>query len=385
MTLCVIFFAGFLGSYFFNWPIDTSGTSGDIAKSNRFSRKAVNIEMSNMQELLANDEEFKNNLVVAYTVMQVRANQFDALVDMSVEVADDKKEFETILADMKAAKPMIKNVCASMSSAGDDLNAALGGENVSDLTQNTNNAALAYTTLQKQNELADRFIEAADNYLKNSEADDRFKLVRDEWVEYQLMTATLNNDDKAAEKLTKSGYLLSSDRALTSLSSFDGPTGCILDVVTAEKLLGLVNKSLFSEVNVPEFLKAYGGAGIAHAFDGVGVAHAFDGVGVAHAFDELEGKKLNEIDPGTFINAVPGTYLAGLSNKDGIANAFSGVTMTAGHTINQGRLASETTTGVTIMNLNPADYLHEVINPTIASMSLNGQSVANGRAGVQIR
>ena len=54
---------GFAISYFVEWPIDYNNASGDIAKSSRFSRQLADAGVSNMQELLQNDEEFKNGLV----------------------------------------------------------------------------------------------------------------------------------------------------------------------------------------------------------------------------------------------------------------------------------------------------------------------------------
>ena len=56
----------------------------------------------------------------------------------------------------------------------------------------TINASLAYTTLQKQNNLATRFIETTDKYLETAQGDDKLKLVRDQWLEYQQMTAALD-------------------------------------------------------------------------------------------------------------------------------------------------------------------------------------------------
>ena len=59
---------------------------------------------------------------------------------------------------------------------------------------NAINAALADTTLQKENKLADRFIETTDKYLEAAEGDDRLKFVRDQWVDYQKMTAALEGE-----------------------------------------------------------------------------------------------------------------------------------------------------------------------------------------------
>ena len=253
VVVCAVCALLFVFSGVIDWSVDQSGSKGDIAKSSRFSRKTVNIEQSNMEELLANDQEYRNNVVVAYAVMQTRASQFEALVDMSVQVAGDIKDFEGVLTDMKAIKPMLSNVVASMKEAGSSLNTALGGENSKELSQNTNNAALAYSTLQKQNELADRFITIADEYVKKGKADDKLKVVRDEWVEYQIMTSVLEGDEKKCDQLVNSGYLLTSDKAVTALNEFDRNIQLALqDHVTLQTALGL---SKFGVMGNSESLK----------------------------------------------------------------------------------------------------------------------------------
>ena len=234
IAVLVICALGFVASRYLNWPVDRSGTKGDIAKSARFSRKAVDVvNPSNMQELLVTDESFKHNMVTAFVVMQSRVKQFNTLVDMSVDVAGKDPSFDKILADMKAAKPMLENVSSSMKAANSDLNAVLGGEDRKDVAQNTSNAALAYATLQKQNKLADRFIEATDEYLKKSTGnEDRLKLVRDQWLEYQLVTSALNKDEKAQKKLVDKGYLLSSKDAASTLKEIGGEDMTVLTEVT---------------------------------------------------------------------------------------------------------------------------------------------------------
>lgn len=253
VVVCAVCALLFVFSGVIDWSVDQSGSKGDIAKSSRFSRKTVNIEQSNMEELLANDQEYRNNVVVAYAVMQTRASQFEALVDMSVQVVGDIKDFEGVLTDMKAIKPMLSNVVASMKEAGSSLNTALGGENSKELSQNTNNAALAYSTLQKQNELADRFITIADEYVKKGKAEDKLKVVRDEWVEYQIMTSVLEGDEKKCDQLVNSGYLLTSDKAVTALNEFDRNIQLALqDHVTLQTALGL---SKFGVMGNSESLK----------------------------------------------------------------------------------------------------------------------------------
>jgi len=114
---------------------------------------------------------------------------------------------------------MVNNVTSSLAESAEKLNAALGGEECPDLAQSTINASLAYTTLQKQNNLANRFIETTDKYLETAQGDDKLKLVRDQWLEYQQMTAALEGDKASAEALAKKGNLLSGEKALAAVGN----------------------------------------------------------------------------------------------------------------------------------------------------------------------
>lgn len=379
IVVCVLCLGGFIAQRYCNWSVDNDQTSGDIAKSSRFSRKTVDGGVSNMQELLANDKEYRNNLVVAHTVMQARANQFDALVDMSVEVAGDISDFDAILKDMKAVKPMVKNVCSSMASAGADLNAALGGETRHDLNQTTNNAALAYNTLQKQNELADRFIEAVDKYVKKSKADDRLKLVRDQWVDYQLMTAALNKDTKASQKLENSGYLLSSDKAVSALSSFDAAAQLkIFDVAAVERIIGFNPDGLLSSSETfGELMGEFDRQGLLAATNKDGLVAATNKDGLIAATNKDGLLAANNLD---------GLLSLVVLQFDGanLASAFGEATR-ALQNFNPEGMASHDVSGSGLLHLDPSGYLGQTVNPTIASLAAGtGQAVTNfSGAGVQ--
>ena len=211
---------GLFSSLFVDWPVDFSDAGGDIAKSTRFSREQASEKLTNMEELIQNDSAFKNGVVASYVVMQTRAAQFASLVDMSNEVAGKIPAFAEVLKDMNEAREMVVNVETSLIQAGNDLNAALDGQERPDLAQNTINASLAYTTLQKQNKLANRFIETTDKYLETAQGDDRLKFVRDQWVDYQTMTAALEGDKDAAEAMAKKGSLLTGEKAVAALGQF---------------------------------------------------------------------------------------------------------------------------------------------------------------------
>ena len=235
---------GLFSSLFVDWPVDFSFASGDIGKAARFSREMESEKLTNMAELLKNDSAFKDGIVVAQVVMQTRAAQFGALVDLSNEVAGNIPAFAEVLKEMNANREVVNNVTNSLVESADNLNAALGGEECPDLAQTTINASLAYTTLQKQNKLATRFIETTDKYLETAQGNDQLKFVRDQWLEYQQMTAALEGDKARAEALAKKGNLLSGEKALAAVGR------CDLNA----KMTILQSANLAQSMNVPSGL-----------------------------------------------------------------------------------------------------------------------------------
>ena len=240
-SVAAIFAIGLITSFFVDWPVDLNEADGDIAKAARFSREQVSEKLTNMEELLQTDSAFRDDIVVAQVVMQTRAAQFGTLVDMSNEVAGNIPAFAEVLKEMNANREMVDNVASSLAESAEKLNAALGGEECPDLAQSTINASLAYTTLQKQNNLATRFIDTTDKYLETAQGDDRLKFVRDQWLEYQQMTAALEGDKASAEALAKKGNLLSGEKALAAVANFD----------IAERLVVLQSCELAQAMKLP--------------------------------------------------------------------------------------------------------------------------------------
>ena len=216
-AICAI---GLITSHFVDWPVDFNEADGDISKAARFSREQVSENLTNMEELLQTDSAFKDGIVAAQVVMQTRTVQFGALVNMSNEVAGKIPAFAEVLKEMNASREMVDNVASSLAESADNLNAALGGEECPDLAQSSINASLAYMTLQKQNNLATRFIETTDKYLETAQGNDKLKLVRDQWLEYQQMTAALEGDKTSAEAWAKKSNLLSGEKALAAIANF---------------------------------------------------------------------------------------------------------------------------------------------------------------------
>lgn len=236
-AVCAI---GLITSHFVDWSVNHDEADGDIGKAARFSREQVSEKLSNMEELLQTDSAFKDGIVAAQVVMQTRAAQFGTLADMSNEAAGNIPAFAEVLKEMNANRELVNNVANSLAESAANLNAALGGEECPDLAQSTINASLAYTTLQKQNNLATRFIETTDKYLETAQGDDKLKLVRDQWLEYQQMTAALEGDKASAEALAKKGNLLSGEQALAAVGKYG----------LAEQLVILQSCELAQNMNV---------------------------------------------------------------------------------------------------------------------------------------
>lgn len=204
-----------------DWPVSFDNAGGNIGKSSRFSRKTAVEPIVNMNELLVSDPSYKDGIVAANVVMLTRSQQYGVLVDMSNEVAGGIPAYSDLLSEMNNLRETVDNVCATLFQASDDINATLIGTSRPDLSQNVINSSLAYTTLQKQNKLADKFIKTTDKYVESAEADERLMFVRDQWVDYQMMSAALDGDKRSMAELEKKGTLLDAEQAVSALGSFE--------------------------------------------------------------------------------------------------------------------------------------------------------------------
>ena len=362
VAVCLL---GVIASQVFDWPVNTDQTSGNVAKSSRFSRKTAQEAASNMQELLLSDEGYKNGLVAAYLVMKTRAQQFGALADMSEEVAGGIPEFASVLKDMKAVRPMVENVCVSMDKAGEDLNAALGGETPKDLAQNTTNAALAYTTLQKQNSLATRFIDTADAYLAKAEADSRLKFVRDQWVEYQQLTAALENDEKAAEELEAKGHLLSADQTLAAAQTFN-----------AAQQISVVNSAVVAGyfVEAPPRVMASESADYFQSFVNETVQSA---TGVGNIQNAVTSETVQSATGvGNIQNAITSETVQNAITNETVQNAITSETVQSATGV--GNIQNAITTEVVCNSVAQGlPNLQNAVVTSVVSMSTNSGVVAN--------
>ena len=231
-VVAAVVVAGLVSSNFIHWPIDVSKTEGDIGKVDRFSRADQVEKLTNMEELLRTDSDYQEAMVMSYALMQLRSEQFASLVDLSNQVAGEIPEYAPLIQKMNGIGKMVKNVNAQLNDVGKQMEKALSGEECPELTQNTINASLAYTQLQKQNALANQFIETTDKYLANAKGSDQLKLVRDQWVDYQKLTAALEGNKENAKALDEKGYLLTSEKAEAALGAHADATQKVMRLNT---------------------------------------------------------------------------------------------------------------------------------------------------------
>ena len=231
-VVAAVVVAGFVLTNLINWPVDVSKTEGDIGKVARFSHEADYEKLTNMEELLKTDSAYQENILMAYAVMQTRAAQFASLVDLSNQVAGKIPEYAPLIQKMNEVGRMVNNVNAQLKETGKNLDDALGGRECPELTQNAINTMLAYTQLQKQNALANQFIETTDKYLANAKGSDQLKLVRDQWVDYQKLTAALEDNQEGLKALNKKGYLLTSEKAEAALGAHADATQKVMRLNT---------------------------------------------------------------------------------------------------------------------------------------------------------
>jgi hypothetical protein len=109
--------------------------------------------------------------------------------------------------------------------------------------------------------LANRFIETTDKYLETAQGDDKLKLVRDQWLDYQQMTAALEGDKASAEALAKKGNLLSGEKALAAVANFGIAERIIVlqscEMAQAMKLPNTIGSKIRPKVLESEISKLY--------------------------------------------------------------------------------------------------------------------------------
>ena len=189
----------------------------------------------------------------------------------------------------------------------------------------------------------------------------------------------LNKDTKASQKLENSGYLLSSDKAVSALSSFDAAVQFkIFDVAAVERIIGFNPDGLLSSSETfGELMGEFDRQGLLAATNKDGLVAATNKDGLIAATNKDGLLAANNLD---------GLLSLVVLQFDGanLASAFGEATR-ALQNFNPEGMASHDVSGSGLLHLDPSGYLGQTVNPTIASLAAGtGQAVTNfSGAGVQ--
>lgn len=106
-----------------------------------------------------------------------------------------------------------------------------------------------------------RFIETADRYLAENEGSDQLKLVRDQWVGYQMMTASLEGDSELEKEMADKHILLSAEQSSVALKGFETQDVPVMELAGQGSFTGLGAMSFIHEqfhmLSIPQVQESF--------------------------------------------------------------------------------------------------------------------------------
>jgi len=210
--------AGYVAGSIFGLPQVSNGMgNGDISKVSKYYKGTTTPMTSAYQEKLLNDSEALEEACISMVVLTSRMNDFSALVDRSIEVADGKEEFKSNVEALKSVKALSDNAVETGKVAAVSFLSLISGENnnlTADYEQAAQNLAVAYLMVDRQVELGKQFAASADLYLRRNSVENNYDmaLLRDLWAEYCAGSAYLNNDQSELAYWDKKNCILTSEQ-----------------------------------------------------------------------------------------------------------------------------------------------------------------------------
>lgn len=193
------------------WPVNKNDARGNISKAVRYNKSVISDDAKAVQEFIQSDDEYREQSVYAFMVMDARVNEFVELAQLSVAAAGDREEFAGVVKALNDALPMALNARKAFEQTAVDLNALLEGSSpVVSYEQNSNNAMLAYIKLQTLNPVCEEFVHITDALAGCDDEDLLF--ARDGWVSYNLVSAMLDDDEEDVYAWSEIGCRLSAEQ-----------------------------------------------------------------------------------------------------------------------------------------------------------------------------
>lgn len=223
------------------WPSSSNGLLGDVGKAKKYNKSVVTIDADALQEKMQADSVYRNEMLAAAGTMQIHADQFCALLEVSQQACADKKEFAKSLAAFEQVKQTALNAQEAIGQFVSDMNDLSQGKKVRGFEQDYNNAVLAFNMLQKCSSTAQQFVTDADQLLQQDLSADQQTLaaLRNDWSLYMMATYVMNGDKLQLRACETLGFYFQDGAQLSSFR--------VDALFNSEQLAGQAGPQILSE------------------------------------------------------------------------------------------------------------------------------------------
>lgn len=197
------------------WPGNSGLLSGDIGKVSKYSKTVVDIDVDALQDRLRSDTAYAHQMIATVGVMQIHANHFVDLINVSEAQLADKQEFSPVMAQLKRVKHTATNSAEAINVLADNMQSVSQGKKVKTFEQDLNNALLAFNLVSQNSRIAERMMTAADQQLQTQlhEADRMLAALRNEWSNFAYTDAMMvGNRERMSDVLARGQYIANNDQ-----------------------------------------------------------------------------------------------------------------------------------------------------------------------------
>jgi len=171
------------------WPGKSPLLAGDAANASKSKIKVVNIDQDAIQEKLKSDTTYCNEMLAAVGMMQINAQQFETLLDVTIKNCGSVAKLKTCIEQMKDFQETAHNANLAINQVATDMELLTKGEKVLSFEQDLNNASLSFSILDRASTLADMFV---DEVNKLDEKNETLETLQAEWLSFAFSNSLLN-------------------------------------------------------------------------------------------------------------------------------------------------------------------------------------------------
>lgn len=239
-------------------PTNLDRIPGDIGKVNKHKSDVVNENEALLEQKLRTDSTFMAQTTYTLAFISARIGEFKENAALTSEVVADYPQVQQYQQSMSDLAAVAANAEVSAASALEALTKISLGQEGGSYEEFSNNAILSYLLLEKGLTTATNFINDVDAFLKGKKIEDYQSLafVRDIWVNYNLVTAVLNEDNALVNYWNKAGHKLTTDKSklgIWNTTSADFQNNVTLAAFFNAQILGSASEKL-NLVNATERL-----------------------------------------------------------------------------------------------------------------------------------